>query len=115
MKKGEQVLAEFEDVIEASTEPEIAAAKDTIKDKLQKAKEKERSKPALITDKWIYRLVVCFLGLAIFSCLYFTFDLVNGVPDQTKIDIPEIFLAIGSAAVGALAGLLAPRPGSGDE
>ena len=28
----------------------------------------------------------------------------------TEIKIPEIFMAIGSAAVGALAGLLSPSP-----
>lgn len=68
----------------------------------------------LQTDKWIYRIVVGALALAILTCLTFTFfiSLKNSDPSIT-IDMPEIFMAIGSAAVGALAGLLAPSPGRG--
>ena len=68
----------------------------------------------LQTDKWIYRVVVGALALAILTCLTFTFfiSLKNTDPNIT-IDMPEIFMAIGSAAVGALAGLLAPSPGRG--
>lgn len=66
------------------------------------------------TDKWIYRLVVGSLGIAILACLAFTFILTlenMEKPDpKLSMDIPEIFMAIGSAAVGALAGLLAPSP-----
>ncbi len=116
MKMSEKALVDLEEVIDASTEPEITPeAKQLIKKKILKEKEKQRQKSPLATDKWIYRFVVCFLGLAILSCLYFTFDLVSGASDQTTVKIPEIFLAIGSAAVGALAGLLAPSPGSGSD
>jgi hypothetical protein len=68
----------------------------------------------LQTDKWIYRIVVGALALAIITCLTFTFviSLMNTDPNSS-INIPEIFMAIGSAAVGALAGLLAPSPGRG--
>lgn len=69
----------------------------------------------LDTDKWIYRMVVGALGLAILGCLTFSFVLVllrAGGATGGEVKIPEIFLAISSAAIGALAGLLAPSPGS---
>lgn len=62
----------------------------------------------LKTDKWIYRIVVSTLGLAILLAVS------GGIYLAAKPDtaIPDILVAIGSAAVGALAGLLAPTPGS---
>ncbi len=76
----------------------------------------KEAKTPLETDKWIYRVVVGALGLAILTCLVFTFfiSLKNTDPD-VAIDMPGIFMAIGSAAVGALAGLLAPSPGRGGD
>ena len=66
------------------------------------------------TDKIIYRIVVGSLGLAILACLTFTFIItLKNTDPKVSMDIPEIFMAIGSAAVGALAGLLAPSPGRG--
>ena len=62
----------------------------------------------LKTDKWIYRIVVSALGLAVLLAVS------GGIYLAAKPDtaIPDILVAIGSAAVGALAGLLAPTPGS---
>ena len=60
----------------------------------------------LQTDEWIYRIVVISLGAAVLLCLIFAFTLAM---DEQK-DTPQILIAIGSAAVGALAGLLAPSP-----
>jgi hypothetical protein len=60
----------------------------------------------LSTDKWIYRIVVSALGLvvliAVCGSIYLAINQVSNTP--------EILVAIGSAAVGALAGLLAPSP-----
>ncbi len=71
----------------------------------------EAGKP-LDTDKWIYRMVVGALGLAILACLSFTFYItLKSTAPNVDLEMPEIFMAIGSAAVGALAGLLAPSPG----
>ena len=58
-------------------------------------------------DVWIYRTVVGALGLTV----------VMGVVGAIILavasrPIPEILVALGSAAVGALAGLLAPSPAS---
>lgn len=60
----------------------------------------------LQSDKWIYRLVVVFLGGAV------TMTLIGGfvLKYKSAADLPEGLLALGSAAVGALAGLLAPSP-----
>jgi uncharacterized membrane protein YbhN (UPF0104 family) len=62
----------------------------------------------LKTDKWIYRIVVSALGLAVLLAVS------GGIYLAAKPDtaIPDILVALGSAAVGALAGLLAPTPGS---
>jgi hypothetical protein len=84
-------------------------AKKQIMDKVKETKE-EVGPPAYIGDKWIYRYVVWFLGIAILGCLFFTFYLSVKHTGGPEIVIPDIFLAIGSAAVGALAGLLAPSP-----
>lgn len=59
----------------------------------------------LQTDVWIYRMVVGGLALAILGSVGGAVLLaMNGRP------VPEVLLAIGSGAVGALAGLLAPSP-----
>ncbi len=60
----------------------------------------------LATDPWVYRMVVIFLGLTVLGTVAggFTLQLKSGAA------IPEGLIALGSAAVGALAGLLAPAP-----
>ncbi len=62
---------------------------------------------ALEGDIWIYRLVVSFLGaLAILvACGIIAIIVINGKTPS------EGLVALGSAAVGSLAGLLAPTPG----
>ena len=57
----------------------------------------------LRTDVWIYRIVVGVLGLVVLITIIGVIILaVYGVT------IPDVLTALGSAAVGALAGLLAP-------
>jgi hypothetical protein len=60
----------------------------------------------LQSDRWIFRLVVAFLGLAVLITIVGGFYL----SIKTAAIIPEGLIALGSAAVGALAGLLAPSP-----
>jgi hypothetical protein len=102
MKKAE--LKELESTIRQSTDIPEHTRNDLIA-KIDKAKS------PLDTDTWIYRLVVASLGLAVLACVTFSFlvTIYNTDPNK-KMDMPEIFIAIGSAAVGALAGLLAPSP-----
>ncbi len=59
----------------------------------------------LQTDNWIYRIVVLALGLIGLVAAIGGILLVSN--DKT---VPEILIALGSAAVGAMAGLLAPSP-----
>lgn len=59
----------------------------------------------LQSDVWIYRIVVLALGLAVLVSVIGAIILA-GIGKS----IPEILVALGSAAVGALAGLLAPSP-----
>jgi hypothetical protein len=61
--------------------------------------------PALQTDRWIYRIVVSVLGLVVLAAIIGAILL-----GYQWITIPETLTALGSAAVGALAGLLAPSP-----
>jgi len=61
---------------------------------------------ALQTDRWIYRIVVLALGFGVLSAMIGLILLSwKGVAT-----VPDGIVAIGSAAVGALAGLLAPAP-----
>lgn len=60
----------------------------------------------LMTDPWIYRIVVLSLGLTVLGTVLGGFFLVS----TSAAAMPEGLIALGSAAVGALAGLLAPSP-----
>ena|SRR5208337_4410972 len=68
--------------------------------------EAKRETPAYVADRWVYRFVVISLGLAVIfvvlGSIYLSLAKVTPIPD--------LLTAIGSAAVGALAGLLAPSP-----
>jgi hypothetical protein len=63
------------------------------------------AQPPLETDVWIYRIVVLSLGLAVLISLGGGIAIV-----MVGKTVPDILVALGSAAVGALAGLLAPSP-----
>jgi hypothetical protein len=56
--------------------------------------------PAYWYDRWIYRMVVIFLGIVILAGALGAIVLV--ILDKT---IPEILVALGSAAIGGLVGL----------
>ncbi|MEJ2636704.1 MAG: hypothetical protein P8184_15600 [Calditrichia bacterium] len=114
MESRKKAFAPLEELIEKSSDEELnPEVKKKLAEKVDEAKEKLSP---LYTDKWIYRYVVAFLGLAILASLFFTFFLAIQSANPQEAKIPDIFLAIGSAAVGALAGLLAPSPGrSGNE
>ena len=61
-------------------------------------------------DKWIYRIVVTSLSLVVlvvvFGVIHLTVEHTTGT-----LNIPDVLTALGSTALGALAGLLAPSPG----
>jgi hypothetical protein len=61
-------------------------------------------------DPWIYRGVVYSLGLAVLVIIFGVIILMirkEGLDDK---QVPTLLTALGSAAIGALAGLLAPSP-----
>lgn len=74
------------------------------------AANKITAKNPLSTDVWIYRIIVLALGIVIVSIVIGVIILISSgkITDDTKV--PTILTAIGSAAIGALAGLLAPQP-----
>ena len=55
-------------------------------------------------DHWIYRAVVVVLGFTVVTSLVGTIVLV-----MTDHSTPEIIVALGSAAIGGLAGFLVPN------
>lgn len=64
----------------------------------------------LETDPWIYRMVVLCLGLTVLATVIGGIVLTYIGGSSPNFQIPQGVVAIGSAAVGALAGLLAPSP-----
>jgi hypothetical protein len=64
----------------------------------------------LSTDVWIYRAVVVILGLTVLGTVFGGLALVAAGHGEPNMKLPDAIVAIGSAAVGALAGLLAPSP-----
>jgi hypothetical protein len=56
-------------------------------------------------DVWLYRIVVAVLGLTVVSSIVGTVAL--AMAGQST---PEVIVALGSAAIGGLAGLLTPSP-----
>ncbi|MGD8748718.1 MAG: hypothetical protein PVI44_09640 [Balneolaceae bacterium] len=65
--------------------------------------------PALVGDSDIYKVVVWALGIVAVSAVIGTIVLVIVSGMKSMIQIPETITALGSAAIGALAGLLVPR------
>jgi hypothetical protein len=59
----------------------------------------------LHNDIWLYRIVAAVLGLTVVATI--TGAIVLALSGQSK---PEVLVALGSAAIGGLAGLLAPSP-----
>ena len=64
----------------------------------------------LSTDKWIYRIIVLSLGITILFVIIGVIVLIAMDKISGDQQVPTILTAIGSAAIGALAGLLAPPP-----
>lgn len=69
-----------------------------------------KARPAL-EDRWIYRWVVYFLGGAVLLTVGGTLLLLY-LTSVNGIEIPDGIIALGSTAIGALAGLLANRGGN---
>jgi|LGVF01.1.fsa_nt_gb uncharacterized membrane protein YbhN (UPF0104 family) len=94
---------QFKDAVIINKEFQEELRKDPVK-----AVEKVTVVSPLDRDVWIYRIVVLALGFTILIAVIGSIYLAANKIEST----PEILVAIGSTAVGALAGLLAPSPGS---
>jgi len=66
---------------------------------------------ALEQDKWIYRMVVGSLSIVVITVVFGVIYLTVKATTPT-VQIPDVLTALGSAAIGALAGILAPSPAS---
>lgn len=65
-------------------------------------------KSPLDWDSWIYRIAVTALGLIVLIIIGGVVLLIGSGEINNDNDVPTILTAIGSAAIGALAGLLSP-------
>lgn len=66
---------------------------------------------ALRSDRFIYRIVVIALGIvAVATVIGVILVLLVGIDDSSDGAL-QVLTALGSASIGALAGLLAPSPG----
>jgi hypothetical protein len=59
----------------------------------------------LRNDIWLYRIVVAVLGVTVIASMAGAIVLA-----LSGFSTPEVIVALGSAAIGGLAGLLAPSP-----
>jgi len=80
---------------------------------LEKLTEQAKSLPAYVQDRTIYRMVVGALGVVIIIVVIGALMLALRAPAGTQVQIPDVLTALGSAAIGALAGILAPAPNRG--
>ena len=106
MSKG-RILAAQTQIESMLGNPELSADQ-------RKALESVRADLAtpLQTDVWIYRTVVVVLGVTVLMTVAGGIYLEYFGKGDDKVSLPQGVVSIGSAAIGALAGLLAPSPGS---
>jgi len=83
----------------------LASADATVLDKITDEVTKGLPPPAFVGDKLIYRVVVFALAgvalLSVVGAVVLTFY---------RLEVPDMVTALGSAAIGAMAGLLVPSP-----
>lgn len=66
----------------------------------------EAKEHPLSYDVWIYRIVVVVLGASLLTMVFYLCQQLG----KKEVIIPDVFISIISAIVGAIAGLLAPSP-----
>ncbi len=98
---------EFKNELESNTELQNQFKHDPLS-----AVQQFQQQSPLATDKWIYRIIVLSLGITIISIILGVIVLIGTGKISDDKGVPTILTAIGSAAIGALAGLLAPPPKS---
>ncbi|MDP5277950.1 hypothetical protein Q9Q95_03360 [Sphingomonas sp. DG1-23] len=97
----------FADILQERA-PDLAAAgtpegvKTIVKDA-----EREAIHRTTIPDTFVYQATVVVLGISVLAVIVAQLWLAL---EKSQAEIPDGLIAIGSAAIGALAGLLAPTP-----
>ena len=104
MKTTFNNIADFKSSLASDADLKIAIESDPIStlNKIQQS--------PLDSDIWIYRIVVTALGTSILLIIIGVILLIASGKVSDDKSIPTILTALGSAAIGALAGLLAPSP-----
>ena len=74
-------------------------------------------KPIKLREPWfndriIYRLVVLFLGVIVLTICIGLLIIFSRSKPQAGFEVPDIFIATASSAIGAIAGLLTPNSNS---
>ncbi|MBP8725024.1 MAG: hypothetical protein KBF37_09610 [Saprospiraceae bacterium] len=106
--KQVQSFSDFKDLL--ANDP--ALQEQFKKDPLAAANQVPQRSP-LATDRWIYRIVVMSLGLVVvIISVGVIFLMASPPPSNQDSTLPTLLTALGSGAIGALAGLLAPSPQS---
>ncbi|GAA0556840.1 hypothetical protein [Chitinophaga japonensis] len=106
MSRKIQTFQQFKDELEQNSDLQVEFREDPLK-------AVQQFEQRIIDDKWVYRIVVTVLGAIILLIVTGVIILLSrdgtAATDADKL-VPTIFTAIGSGAIGALAGLLAPAP-----
>jgi hypothetical protein len=68
----------------------------------------EQLKP--IDTPWVFMTIVIMVGIVLFTSVVLGSYIIMDAPDSEKAKVPEFLVGIGSTALGALVGLLAPSP-----
>lgn len=99
------------ELLEPGVIDQVKADPQSVLHKLAKKVTRNLPTPAFVSDATTYRIVVIALGLvaviATGGAIY-----LSSMATSPRVDIPDVVTALGSAAIGALAGLLAPSPRS---
>jgi heme A synthase len=70
-----------------------------------RAAKEQSQKPALECEEWIYRIVVGMFGVVMLVLSVRAFQLT-----VAEHEVPDLLIALGAGAIGALAGVLALSP-----
>jgi hypothetical protein len=90
-------------------QPDPTKGREELEKELGKAaKEAKKEPPTPIPDTMVYKMMIGFLGgIAAVAAI----GSIVLVARDTSVEIPQVLIAVGSAAVGALAGALVPSKG----
>jgi hypothetical protein len=102
-----RLMTNFADAIEARADDLVAAkTPEETKAVVQEAREEAVARTE-VPNTLVYQIAVVVIGLALLGTLAAYVVLLS-----RGVEVPEGLVAIGSMAIGALAGLLAPTPAS---